>query len=205
MTSLSKVERVKRSCALRGILAGVLLAGCSTIPRPFNKPKGPYGDALEKATRSSAVYNSFDAEMYVYATNETPSFKRARTDRLVELYKVPAVDIEQVNVDLVEKFEGHVFFLAVNTNDRFANELDRPGSPWAVTLETPAGVVRPATILRVNTRLNTIRGLYPYVDRFFMTYRVIFPASVGNGPYDLVVAGPLGSTRMKFEGDDEQP
>lgn len=184
------------------VLLASLLGGCSTMPRTYPKPKGPYGDALAAATRAASVCKAFDCEMYIYATNETPSFKRARTEHLAELYKLPAADVEQSVAEVVEKFEGHVFFLAVNTNDRFANELDRVGSPWAVSLETPAGIVRPAFILRVNTRLNTIRGIYPYVDRFFMTYRVIFPASVGDGPYSLVVAGPLGEAKLPFAADE---
>ena len=179
-----------------------VIAGCSSVPRTYPRPPDPYGSALEKATRQAAVYNGFDAEMYIYATNETPSFRRARTERIAQLYKVPASEVERNNVDLIEKFEGHVFFLAMNTNDRYANEIERPGSPWVVSLETPAGVVLPATVIRVNTRLLTVQGIYPYVDRFFVPYRVIFPASVGNGPYTLVVSGPLGTARLPFPADD---
>lgn len=187
------------------LLAAVLLGGCRSVPRSYDRPRGPYGAALEAATRSGAIYRDFDAELYVYATNETVPFRKARTEYLAKSYNLPPSEVERVTVDLVEKFEGHAIFVAINTADRYSNEIDRPGSPWALTLETPNGLVRPAAIMRVNTTLNTIRGVYPYVDRFFVPFRVLFPSSVGDGPYTLIIAGPKGEVRLPFPAADTTP
>jgi hypothetical protein len=185
------------------VLIAALCLGCTTVPRSVLMPEGPYGAALKEATRSVSVYHGVDSVMFAYATDETTSFRKARAERLSQVFHVPVETAEIHGGDITEHFpEAHVFFLAVNTNDRNANDLERPASQWAISLETLQGTVQPASILRITAKVAAIQAVYPYVDRFFVTYRVLFRANVGSGPYTLVLAGPLGEGRMKFAGEE---
>lgn len=182
----------------RALAVLVMLAGCATPPRAWRAPDGAYGEALSKATRTTVLTKGLDTELIVYATEESAEFQRARTDQLADTFRVAPRDADGRLPELTAAAEGLVFLVAVNANERSWNDLDKRTSHWAVTLDTPAGPVLPLSIRRLDSTLPGLRGLYPYIDKQFVPYRLVFPVPVGGGAHALVVSGSLGQARLEF-------
>jgi hypothetical protein len=176
----------------------LVLAACATPPRAWKPPEGAYGDALAGVTRQVTLYNGIDIMLIAYATEETPAFQVARAARLADLFHVPLAQADARSTDLTEATDGPSFVFALHTNERGWNDLDQSSSHWALTLQTPAGPVLPTRIHRVDGKTPALTALYPYADRFFVPYRVTFPASVAAGPHQLVLSGPLGQAQLTF-------
>lgn len=197
-----RLRKAIRQCVMAAAAsAGVACATSSSPapPLPIGWPGGSYGNILKADTRSVSIYSGLDAVLFAYATDETDKFQKARSEKLAEMYHVPAGPLaDKRGGDITEPLPGHVFFLAVNTSERGANDLERPTSQWAVSLETGGRVLHPDSIIRLASRTSAIQSLYPYVDRFFASYRVLFKEDIGPGPYSLVIAGPAGEGRMTF-------
>ncbi len=189
---------MKRSGAAITLGLCSLLAACSTVPRVYRAPAGPYGVALQKATRSGTSYLGFDPSILAYATHETPEFRKARAEYLADAFHDTAEGAVARIAVMAAPFEGQAFLVSLNMHDRAMNDLERPNSRWGLTLESPQGLVHPTSIRRLTYDVPLLQELYPYSDRYFVAYRAVFPPS-GDGPFTLIVSGPLGEVRLKFD------
>lgn len=185
------MRRLPRAFAL------ALVGACVAVPRAWTPPTDPYGPALEKATRFASVYRGMDTVLFVYATAETPAFRQARATRLGELFSLPPGEAEARASDLAAPSPGPSYFLAVHTQDRTLNDLEQERSAWAVRLAGPAGPVAPVRVTRFPSVTSTMKALHPYLDRYWVAYRVTFPPGAESAA-GLVLSGPEGRARLDF-------
>jgi hypothetical protein len=178
------------------LLASLVLAACATA-QPFPVPDGPYGEALDAATRSAVVRSGLSNELIAFATFDSPTYVAARREKVSYIRKVPLDEADACMGPVAAPATGPAFFVSVYTNLRPASAIDRPDNLWAVALETPAGTFRPVAVKRLFPDA-TLRTLYPYIDPFSLTFRVTFPPEAAAGPHRLVFSGPAGSAGMAF-------
>ena len=159
----------------RWLAVFLAVSACNTMPWGWlREVPGPYGKTLRANTRSFAVYRGLQAICFVYATNETEAFKQARTERLAQVYHVAEPNSAKLDSNEPLAQGKHVFFLALSTADRYANNLEHPSSQWGITLETPKGNLQPGKILRMSAKPVEVQAFFPYFDRFFVGYLIRF-------------------------------
>jgi hypothetical protein len=98
---------------------------------------------------------------------------------------------------------GEEFLLAFFTDDRKANDLATDKGTWRVALlVNGTEQALPARVSLVK-RDPTLLVLYPYITDFDTLYRVRFPrfpgpVTLAATPFELRIAGALGSLRMAW-------
>ncbi len=193
-----------RTAALTAALA---LGGCAMFPRqPVPTTwEGEWAAQRERFTRSGKVYDRVDDQLFVTATYQAPSARRARAERLAEWKAMTAEERERLLA--AERTEGEQweeFLLSVYTSDWRANDLASTHSVWRLALVVEgAGELLPAEQPEVVRADATVTGLYPYVGQFDVVYRVRFPRWTGERPlaetpFTLVVAGAPGKLELRF-------
>lgn len=183
---------------LRFVLVAALAAACATAPRAFTPPAGPYGAALGEATRYGQIYSGLNAVLFAWATAETPAFRRARAEELAKLFAVSPAEAERREAALTSAAEGPTFFVAVHTQDRTRNDLEQAHGAWALRLAGPGGTsAAPVKVKRFATITPAMKALHPYLDRYWVPYRVTFPAG-SEGARTLVISGPGGRLDLEF-------
>lgn len=193
-----------RTAALAVALA---LGGCALFPRqPVPTTwEGQWAAQRERFTRSGKVYDRIDDQLFAKATYQAPSVRRARAERLAEWKAMTAEEREQLLA--AEQADGEKweeFLLSVYTFDREANDLASTHSVWRLALVVEgAGEMLPAERPEVVRADATLIGLYPYVGKFDVVYRVRFPRWTGERPlaetpFTLVMAGAPGKLELRF-------
>lgn len=172
-------------------------AACATAPRALIVPEGPYGAALAANTRAGTAVHGLDTELIVYATAETPEFVQARRAYLAEAFGTPPEQADARAPDLAQPVDGLAFLLGVNANERAFNDLEQPGSHWAVALEAGGARLTPLEVRRIEQTAAQLGTLYPFFDRQFVPYRVVFPQPP-SGRRVLVVSGVEATARLDF-------
>lgn len=194
--------------ALGGVAAiGLVLAGCGLFP-PQPVPgarEGEWAAQRDRFTRSAKAYDRLDDQAFVTATYQAPSARLARADRLAEWKAMTAEERERLLAS--ERAEGEKweeFLVAFYTSDRDSNDLASTRSVWRLALAVEgAGELLPAGRPEIVRSDATVTGLYPYVGKFDVVYRVRFPRWKGERPlheipFRLVMAGALAKVELRF-------
>ncbi len=194
-----------RTSALAAALA---LGGCALFPRqPVPTTwEGKWAAQRERFTRSGKIYDRVDDQLFATATYQAPSARRARAERLAEWKAMTAEERERLLA--TERAEGEKweeFLLSVYTSDREVNDLASTRSVWRLALVVRgAGEMLPDGRPEVVRADATVVGLYPYVGKFDIVYRVRFPRWTGERPlaetpFWLVMAGAPGKLELRFD------
>ena len=191
----------------RFLLLALLLPACVYFA-PATDPstrEGAWARARDGATRTAKLYDVLEDVAFATATWQSPEVRTARVDRLAEWQgMLPAEKEALLAKERAEAAEGEDFLLAFFTDDRRANDLATDRGTWRVSLVVNgAEQTLPAKVSQVK-RDPTNQILYPYVTDFDTLYRVRFPklpggTPLGALPFDLRIAGALGTLRMTWE------
>jgi hypothetical protein len=188
--------------------AALVLLGCGILP-PQPVPtarEGEWAAQRDRFTRGAKLYDRVDDRAFATATYQAPSVREARAARLAEWKAMTAEERERLLA--AERADGErweEFLLAFYTGDRDSNDLASTRSVWRLALVVEgAGDVLPAgrpEIVRLDA---TVTGLYPYLGKFDVLYRVRFPHWKGERPlaetpFKLVVAGAPGRLELRFD------
>ena len=130
-----------------------------------------YQDLLEAFTRRAGIYDVFDTRLFVQATLQSPSFAEARARRKAEFQGLPKSAVEAAVTAEAERLAGVTeFFMGIHANDIRHDDFARPDSIWKLTLVAGEVETHPVEIVRVGRGTLDLRGLYPYVDTFWVGY-----------------------------------
>jgi hypothetical protein len=172
-------------------LLGALASGCVTTPPAVGEPppvlkdervEAAYQAILARYSARSEIYEGFDTRLFAATTFQAPALREARVRRTAEFQRTPSQSVEaQLAEEKAEAEREHAFFLGVHANDYRYDDFDRRNSIWRVSLLTPSGEVRPATIKRVGRANLDMRALYPYMGAFWVAYQVSFPTVLADG------------------------
>lgn len=191
----------------RFLLLALLIPGCAYLGPATDPPtrEGAWAQARDGATRTAKLYDRFEDVAFATATWQSEAVRVARVERLAEWKgMLPAEKEALLARERTEAAEGEEFLLAFFTDDRRANDLATDRGTWRISLlVNGAGQALPAKVSAVK-KDPTNQILYPYVTDFDTLYRVRFPklpggTPLGALPFDLRVAGALGTLRMTWE------
>ena len=157
------------------------------------------------ATRDAKLYHMLDDVAFATATWQSDAVRVARVDRIAGWKGLLPAEREALLArERAEAAEGEEFLLALFTDDRRANDLATDRGTWRVSLLVNGNEQALPVKVSVVKRDPTIQILYPYVTDFVTLYRVRFPKFPGQAPlstlpFELRIAGALGSLRMSWE------
>ena len=193
----------------------VVMAGCSMGP-PRIAPRIPslpdtqaetrYRAALERATDTEQLYDAFRTRAFLAATLQTATFRELRAEREAAFRSETRAELQaRLAKERAALEEGWEWFVGVDVRNPEHQDLDREGSSWRVAMITPAGTFLPSRVERVGRSTEAIRTLYPYLDTFWVAYRVVFPRRVdgvvvvpeGTGAVVLELAGVAGQAQLQ--------
>jgi len=182
-------------------LAAVLFAGCVSLPISESTPPGPYGAALDKATRRATLYSSLETRAFVRATYLSPEFITAQAAEISRLRAEPAEQAAARLARMREENKAPGFFVALHTPEKSWNDWNEPNSVWRLAADVGKGEIDKPKIQRVERPDAETLALYPYLDSFSVGYVLRFegsgPAADG-GRVRLMAAGALGQIRLEW-------
>lgn len=207
---------------LRPLLALLLLAGgCTslTAPRAGITPtprvddpaaEAAYRSTLAQFTRRAEIYDRLDARMFFALTWEAMPFRTARVDRRARFRAIP--ERERASLLAEEQAEDEefiVFTMGVHPNERRFDSFGLEGALWRIALVTDAGEALPVSVERLSARPDlSMRAIYPYLDDFWIAYRIKFPARhengarvlpEGSGRFSVRISSVIGRVELPFE------
>lgn len=168
-------NKVFFSLSLLGIV-GVLLA----IP-PVSLGKRSYDSILKEWTQRDEAYNfqNLEARLVWTCTYESPTFRAAKLDRMVELFRLSSKKLAELSREEEEAAAKHdIFFCAIYVGSRVHKFIEKDWKEWNLVMERDGTPIRPEIIeLAPSNQINHL--LYPYIDRWSKPYRLMFSKSVG--------------------------
>lgn len=165
------------------------------------KTTGEYIPVIEKNSdkirRYSGFYNTLDME----ATLIRSEVAQAQLEQSALLYQWD----ENKFAEEKKKFEARLskeseVFLSFYTPERKNDTLYKPDSIWKLFLDVD-GKRYEGKATKIKLPLIEIEGLYPYHNRFYTPYSVVFPVpmrSIEGKPVKLTVTGAVGSAVLNF-------
>jgi len=137
-----------------------------------------YQSILKDWTREDEAYNwgSLEARLVWYATYQSSSFRKAKTERFAALYELGDAEIAKLQQRENEDAQQYdTFFISIYAGSRVYPDIGKNRSLWRLVLETPEGeIVEPSSWEEVPSNQVT-RTLYPYTDRWSKAFEVRFP------------------------------
>lgn len=159
--------------------------------------KEGYSSLLKKWTRQKAVYtwDNLEANVIWHATYFSEDFRKARLDRLANLYEWSSAEANTHERE--DEKEGHrqdVFFMSIYAGSSKWSEFGKDTGSWRFVLEAEGesegrGPVEAVGLEKVVVT-GTERKLFPYTDRWSEGYLLRFPKTLRPGePFHLRMAG----------------
>jgi hypothetical protein len=179
---------VRRCAALVALLASSCVMRAPTVGDPAPtlsdlSAEREYMRVLERYSARAEMYHLFDTRAFVAATLLAPTFREAKARRLAAFRSETPSELEaRLEQARVEAAQAHEFFVGMHVNEPRYDDLDRANSIWRIALVTPAGEVLPTRVERVGRSSLDMRAIYPYMDPFWVGYRVRFPREVAGQP-----------------------
>lgn len=162
-----------------------------------------YRDTLARYTGHKEIYNGFDTRIFAAATLQSWKFRQARVRRTALFKAQTAEEVEAALAkERAEHDVGTEFFLGVHLNDKRYDDFDKKDTIWHLALVGAGGELAPTSVDRIGRSNLDMRALYPYMDDFWVAYRVKFPKlPAGDGPVVLRLASSLGQADLQVSGD----
>ena len=182
-----------------------LLLGCSTLPLPDPKFEGPYGIALEKATRKATLYSGLETRAFVRATYLSPEFVTVMAGELSRLRAEPPSEAAQRLARMLDENKTPSFFVALHTPYKEWNDWQEPNSIWRVAVDFGHGQIDKPKVTRIERPDAETLALFPYLDNFSIGYYLRFtgapePAVLPDSLAGGIVASALGQVQMVAAG-----
>ncbi len=195
-------------------LALILLAAtaCTSARIPRIGEAGPtvkdpaaekaYQELFERYSDREAVYDGLDTRVFFAGTSQAPAFVEARAKREAEFKALPQSEADALlKTEMESAATGTEFVVGVHANESKWDDFDKSTSIWRFTLNAGGTDYAPVEVRRIGRSTLNLRGLYPYLDTFWVAYRVRFPKAVASGTVQLRVASALGKATMEFPAE----
>jgi hypothetical protein len=174
---------------------------------PRNYFSTDYGEAFVRWTRHEFVLREVEKALEVWATYKSWDFREAYVEHYASIYSLSDADkstLRNAQRDACQKaYEFHV--TAQSANYKW-NDLDKPSSPWRVTLIDALGHELQSEPIKIEKLPDGYeREFFPSKTPFSKTYSVRFVAAAGNefagiksGALTLRFASPLGRVEVSW-------
>lgn len=152
----------------------------------------------DKIRRYSGFYNTLDIEGTLI-TSEVAEAQLAQNGMLYQWDETRAAE-EKAKFEARLSRESEVF-LSFFTPERKNDDLFKKNTMWKVFLDVD-GKRYEGTAKKIKLQLAEIEGMYPYHNRFYTPYSVIFPVpmrSIDGKPAKLTLTGVVGSGELIFK------
>lgn len=203
-----------------GALLLVSAPGCSLAPPTVgeraasvkdSQAESAYQASLARYTDRAEVYDLLNTRMFAAATFQAWPFREARVHRLA-LFQVQPAPVEQRHLlEERSEFESfHEFFFGAHVNNYRYDDFDRPNTIWRIALVSGAVETTPVSVQRLGRSNLDMRAIYPYMDDFWVAYRIRFPRTTregqpvippGTSRVMLRLASTLGKAEMSFPAE----
>ena len=197
-----------------------LLGGCSFTPPTVGEP-GPslpsaaeekaYQSTLERYTDHAEVYDLFNTRFFAAITYQSWPFRESRVHRLAIFQVQPPALVEKKLAAERSAFESsHEFFFGVHLNNYRYDDFDRKDSIWRIALVTDGAETTPVSVERVGRSDLNMRAIYPYMDEFWVAYRIRFPRQTASGQpvippgtqrFTVRMASTIGKAEFHFPAE----
>ena len=160
-----------------------------------------YQSVLEAHTKSQAIYDNLDQKCFVHATIQSPQYVEARLAREAVFRSLPADEIAKARAaEQVRLSDATEFMMGTYTADFRWDDFQRPNSMWRIALVVGERELTPTSVTRVGRATADLRSFYPYLESFWVAYRVRFPkieARAGE-TIRLKLSSSLGRAELPF-------
>ena len=200
-------EGIRRWIVLASVVAFGASCAQGRVPRIGDAPPSArddgaevaYQDVLARSSDRKAIYDGLDTRLFVSSTWQSEEFVTARIQRQAAFRDLSKAEAdEMLAAERARLKDDTVFFFGVHANDPRHDDFDRPNSVWSLTLVSDGTPLRPVEVRRIGRSTSDMRGVYPYMDTFWVGYEVRFIAA--RPPFKLKVASSLGEAVLEFSG-----
>lgn len=197
------------------LLVCLALLGCGPSAVSLGPPSTSvdaehYDEIRERWTRSADEYDGFESRVFVYATYWGPELTAAWLARYEQLFEPLPEDLARLRKERkAATTEAHEVFVALYTNERAWNDLEREEPAFRLWLGNDAGQkVAPLSIERVRDRNGVTAAFFPYLSHFRTGYHVRFPLTTAEGlpvvsgsarRFHLMLTGPMAQVTLTWE------
>jgi hypothetical protein len=193
--------------------AAAALAACSTLPLPDQHLDGPYGVALEKATRRATLYSGLETRAFVRATYLSAEFVAAQAAEISRVRAEPPSEAAARLAKMLDENKTPSFFIALHTPFREWNDWHEPNSVWRVAVDLGHGQIDKPKVVRIERPDPETLALYPYLDVYSIGYFLHFDGAAQPAPstslaaetmtsaighVQLIAAGTLGMVKLEW-------
>lgn len=178
------------------------LTACSSHQKnpPPAEPTA-YLDIVEKYSDKIRKYSGFYNTVDIEATVLNSKMALAQLQRQKELSQWDDVRLKEETGKFDERLNKEAeFFLSFFTPEKKNDDLSKPKSMWKIFLDVD-GKRYEGKATKIKLQLAEIEVLYPYHNRFYTPYSIIFPVpmkSIDGKPMQLTLTGPVDSVTLNF-------
>jgi len=152
----------------------------------------------DNTEKYSGLYNLFNIE----ATILNSKVLDAQTDQQTRLYLWDDKKAQEERVKVNERTSRETeVFMAFFTPDRKNDDAAKPKTIWRVFLDVE-GRRFEGKISKIKLQMSQLIALYPYHNRFYTPYQIIFPIpikNIENTKIQMTVTGAIGSATLTFK------
>jgi endo-beta-N-acetylglucosaminidase D len=166
------------------------------------KTESEYFNVIEQHSDSTEKYSGLYNLLNIEATLLNSKVLDAQTDQLTRLYLWDDKKAAEERVKVAERTNKETeVFMAFFTPDRKNDDAAKPKTVWRVFLDVDGRRIE-GKVTKIKLQLSQLIALYPYHNRFYSPYQVIFPVpvkSIENHEIQMTVTGAVGSATLKFK------
>ncbi|MFM6930161.1 MAG: hypothetical protein ACKOX6_16945 [Bdellovibrio sp.] len=152
----------------------------------------------DRATKYSGLYNTLE----IQGTLLNSEVSQAQMDQLARFYLWDEAHFQTEKAKREEKLNRETeVFLSFFTPERKNDDLAKNATLWKTFLDVD-GRRYEGKVTKLKAALAELSSLYPYHNRFYTPYSMIFPVSVKSiegKSIKLTVTGPVGSGTLVFQ------
>jgi hypothetical protein len=168
----------------------VLGVGACAVPRvgepgpraPDESAEKEYQATLNHYSAHAEVYDLLDTRVFSAMTYQSWPFREARVQRVALFQAQPRELVEKnLTAERATFNSFHEFFFGVYSASYRFDDFDRKDSIWRIALVTESGETTPVSVERIGRSTLNMRAIYPYLDDFWVAYRIRFPRNTQSG------------------------
>lgn len=163
----------------------------------------PYLKVLRKYTKEGSVYSlqDIDTRFKWFATYHSPEFQNAFQKYFDKWYPEGQEGYAQKLKSLLQAPGQTLFIVSLYAKPNSLKDMDQFKNLWDLSLMVKGEALKPLIVEEIPLTSFQAR-FYPYVTKWYRTFRVIFPYDWNNAPVNevnLLLTSVGGTSRLKFK------
>ncbi len=161
-----------------------------------------YSKSLNKATQKGHLYDlqTWNADVIWNATFFSDKFRREYAKEYTRLNHMGPVESARFMAkQAVVQDEYWEFYVTIYTKKHFKDFSMRPDSFWKIQLTTAKGAVVEPTSIKLDSKDAEDIVMFPHLDRWSKSYRVIFPKVELGDKAQLTLKSMVGKSTLTWK------